>query len=230
MMQWFHSDSPKKLDIALLRTSRRITALRRCSGATAQSALCPRPSWRLHTSGAAARRLHPGCCHWIADIGIMWPHQSMKRLVYNPIWPDFTHVYEHSPDSSPVYPYISMGWFFQENLQETNGLPYEKTPMVSCKLSTNPVVFQGPLGITSSPTFPNVPRSPRVGRWDEWLVNAEFLLVGGLVAIFGIFPLILGRIIIPIDGPYFSEGWPNHQPDWDIQRIVWEYIILVNIV
>ena len=37
--------------------------------------------WR---SGEATQ-IHPGCCHWIADIGIMWPHQSMKRLVYNPI-------------------------------------------------------------------------------------------------------------------------------------------------
>ena len=28
-----------------------------------------------------------------------------------------------------------------------------------------------------------------------------------------IFPYMKGIIIIPIDGPYFSEGWPNHQPD-----------------
>ena len=42
------------------------------------------------------------------------------------------------------------------------------------------------------------------------------LLVGGLVAIFGIFPYI-GLLIIPIDS-YFSEGWLkgwlNHQPAW----------------
>ena len=27
------------------------------------------------------------------------------------------------------------------------------------------------------------------------------------------FPINIGLLIIPIDGPYFSEGWPNHQPE-----------------
>ena len=36
-------------------------------------------------------------------------------------------------------------------------------------------------------------------------------LVGGLVAMF-YFPIYWVAFIIPIDGPYFSEGWPNHQP------------------
>ena len=25
-------------------------------------------------------------------------------------------------------------------------------------------------------------------------------------------PIYIGLLIIPIAGPYFSEGWPNHQP------------------
>ena len=37
------------------------------------------------------------------------------------------------------------------------------------------------------------------------------MLVGDLVAIF-YFPRNIGFLIIPIDGPHFSEGWPNHQP------------------
>ena len=42
------------------------------------------------------------------------------------------------------------------------------------------------------------------------------ILVGGLVAINFIFPLILGiSFIIPIDElHHFSEGWPNHQPEY----------------
>ena len=38
------------------------------------------------------------------------------------------------------------------------------------------------------------------------------MLVGGLVAIFGIFPLILGCCHHPNWLSYFSLGWPNHQP------------------
>ena len=38
-------------------------------------------------------------------------------------------------------------------------------------------------------------------------------LVGGLVAIFGIFPLILGMSSSQLTKSYVSEGWPNHQPD-----------------
>ena len=37
--------------------------------------------------------------------------------------------------------------------------------------------------------------------------HAKCLLVGGLVAMF-YFPINIGFLIIPIDGPYFSEGWP----------------------
>ena len=36
-------------------------------------------------------------------------------------------------------------------------------------------------------------------------------LVGGLVAMNFEFSHILG-MLIPIDGPYFSEGWLKHQP------------------
>ena len=43
--------------------------------------------------------------------------------------------------------------------------------------------------------------------------QASYYLVGGLVAIFGIFPLILGMSNHPNWWTYFSEGWPNHQPD-----------------
>ena len=43
----------------------------------------------------------------------------------------------------------------------------------------------------------------------------NILLVGGLVAIWIIFPFNFGNFIIPIDElHHFSEGWPNHQPDW----------------
>ena len=55
------------------------------------------------------------------------------------------------------------------------------------------------------------------------------LLVGVLVAIFKIFPLILGMSSSQLTNSYFSEGWPNHQPGylqnpsitwWLIPRIV----------
>ena len=40
-------------------------------------------------------------------------------------------------------------------------------------------------------------------------------LVGGLVAIFGIFPFILGMLIIPIDVHIFQRGGPTtHTPRW----------------
>ena len=38
-------------------------------------------------------------------------------------------------------------------------------------------------------------------------------LVGGLVAIFWIFPFILGISSSQLTNSYFSEGWLNHQPD-----------------
>ena len=38
-----------------------------------------------------------------------------------------------------------------------------------------------------------------------------YLLDGGLEHL-DYFPINIGNLIIPIDGPYFSEGWPNHQP------------------
>ena len=47
----------------------------------------------------------------------------------------------------------------------------------------------------------------------SWIPITMSYLVGGLVAIFEIFPWLLGcESIIPIES-YVSEGWPNHQPD-----------------
>ena len=43
--------------------------------------------------------------------------------------------------------------------------------------------------------------------------NTRSILVGGLEHF--LFSHILG-IIIPIDVPIFQEGWPNHQPEYNI--------------
>ena len=45
---------------------------------------------------------------------------------------------------------------------------------------------------------------------------------------FFIFPYI-GFLIIPIDGPYFSEGWPNHQPAENDSKKSCHLIILIII-
>ena len=50
----------------------------------------------------------------------------------------------------------------------------------------------------------------------KWMISGcpyfrkPLYLLGGLVAIFS---HRVGNFIIPTDGPYLSEGWPNHQPD-----------------
>ena len=55
------------------------------------------------------------------------------------------------------------------------------------------------------------------------MVYCEYL-VGGLVAIFGMFPLILGlfgfRFSSQLTKSYFSEGWLNHQPVY-VDRKIW---------
>ena len=52
---------------------------------------------------------------------------------------------------------------------------------------------------------------PQSLLWTRLLRFSAIYLVGGLVNINFIFPYV-GNFIIPIDS-YFSEGWPNHQPD-----------------
>ena len=44
-------------------------------------------------------------------------------------------------------------------------------------------------------------------------------LVGGLVAMNFIFPLILGMSSSQLTNSYFSEGWPNHQPEIPLDPI-----------
>ena len=53
---------------------------------------------------------------------------------------------------------------------------------------------------------------------DAWRVNRR--LVGGLVAINIIFPEILGISSSQLTNSYFSEGWPNHQPE-DLMKRHW---------
>ena len=65
--------------------------------------------------------------------------------------------------------------------------------------------------ITNEPS-PKVDLTPFQNKLPK-LGTINFLLVGSLVAIF-YFPINIGLRIIPIDRPYFSEGWPNHQPVW----------------
>ena len=52
-------------------------------------------------------------------------------------------------------------------------------------------------------------------------IFSTHILVGGLEHQF-YFPINIGFLIIPMDGPYFSEGWPNHQPvyQWPLTPVV----------
>ena len=66
-------------------------------------------------------------------------------------------------------------------------------------------------------------------RFQVWGVKSKSYLVGGLVAIFGIFPLLLGISSSQLTNSYFSEGWPwpTNQiqsllhPSWVYSQLVW---------
>ena len=55
-------------------------------------------------------------------------------------------------------------------------------------------------------------------EWDLLVIECEFILVGGLVAINFIFPEKLGISSSQMTKSYFSEGWPNHQPVGRLKR------------
>ena len=61
----------------------------------------------------------------------------------------------------------------------------------------------------------------RCKEWSlrfPWSISVSWFnedsLVGGLVAIWIIFPEILGMSSSQLTNSYFSEGWPNHQPGY----------------
>ena len=65
-----------------------------------------------------------------------------------------------------------------------------------------------------------IEQSPQLSDDMCWVSDLWSTLAGGLVAIFGIFPEILGMLSSQLTNSYFSEGWPNHQPAWEWVR--WE--------